>query len=246
MNKHIIVHIPHSSLNFPDIFYNKLLIDKKELDNENIFVSDYLIDRFIPSNFNNIIKFKFSRLFCDVERFPNDKLEVMSKYGMGVIYSKTSKGKTFIKYDKQYKSYVLKNYYFKHHKKIENMISKIIKKHGECTIIDLHSFSDEFVKKILKLENNPDICIGFDEKFKDIELIEKTIKHFQKYKYTVRTNYPYSGSFIPDKYFRKKDLKIKSIMIEINKRIYLDNNCKINNQKFINLKNCMNEYYKII
>lgn len=229
MNKSIIIHIPHSSLNLPDIFYNKLLIDKKEIDNENIFITDYLIDRFIPSNFNNIIKFNFSRLFCDVERFPNDKIEVMSKYGMGVIYSKTSKGKEFIKYDKQYRIYVLKKYYFNHHKKIENMVSKVIKNYGKCTIIDLHSFSDEFVKEILNLENNPDICIGFDEDFKDIELIEKTIKHFQKYKY-----------------LNTKDSKIKSIMIEINKRIYLDDNCKINNQKYIRLKNCMDEYYKII
>ena len=39
---------------------------------------------------------------------------------------------------------------------------------------------------------------------------------------SVEINYPYSGSLVPNYVFNKKiDKKVVSIMIEINKRIYL-------------------------
>lgn len=55
-------------------------------------MSDYLVDRFILDSFNNIIKFKYSRMLCDVERYLDDAQEKMSKYGMGALYTKDSNG----------------------------------------------------------------------------------------------------------------------------------------------------------
>ena len=54
----------------------------------------------------------------------------------------------------------------------------------------------------------------------------------------VLCNKPYSGTIIPNKYFNKNDARIKSIMIEINKRTYLNNN-----NDFLKLKRCINDYY---
>ena len=36
-------------------------------------------------------------MFCDVEKYLDDSKEVMSKYGMGAVYTKDSNGKEFIK-----------------------------------------------------------------------------------------------------------------------------------------------------
>ena len=38
---------------------------------------------------------------------------------------------------------------------------------------------------------------------------------------TTAINYPYSGSIVPDRYYGQKDTGIASIMIEINKRIFV-------------------------
>ena len=77
--ENVIIHVPHASLKLPKEFYERLVIPVDRIEKENIFVADYLVDKFIPMNWPNIIKFDFSRLFCDVERFKDDKLEIMSQ-----------------------------------------------------------------------------------------------------------------------------------------------------------------------
>ena len=213
-----IIHIPHSSLEVPKEFRGRLLVDDKYFEKENIFMSDYKIDEFIPKDYPNIVKFNYSRMFCDVERYLDDSKEEMSKYGMGAIYIKDSNGDKFIKLDKEYRQFVIDNYYKKHHNNLDLMVEKLLNKYNDCFIIDLHSFSDEFVNKMFNKNNNPDICIGINKSNYDIDLLEKTINHFSSYGYSVMINYPYSGSIISNKY-----PDVKSIMIEVNKRVYLDN-----------------------
>ena len=96
-------------------------------------------------------------------------------------------------------------------------------------------------EEIQKYENTPDICIGTNvysyPKYKKL-----IINHFKEYGYSVLENYPYSGSIIPNTC--KDYKKINSIMIEINKRIYLDDNKIINKEKYKKLSMCMNSLYK--
>ena len=115
------------------------------------------------------------------------------------------------------------------------MVGEVLSKKGNCFIIDLHSFSDEFVYKMFNKKSTPDICIGINKNY-DKELLLKTIKHFKKHNYSVKINYPFSGSITSNKYS-----EVKSIMIEINKRIYL-NSIKDYNEFY----NCMMEYYKLL
>ncbi len=234
-HNNLIIHIPHSSLEVPKYFKDNLLVDKEYFNKENIFISDYKVDNFVPKNYPNIIKFNYSRMFCDVEKYLDDSKEEMSKYGMGALYTKDSNGKEFVKRTKEEKDYIITNYYKKHHQSLDNMIEKLLSKNIKPIIIDLHSFSDEFVSKVLKKENNPDICIGINKDNYDINLLIKTINHFSSYNYSIQINYPYSGSIISNKY-----PEITSIMIEINKRIYLSNEDDYNK-----LYKCMMEYYKL-
>jgi N-formylglutamate amidohydrolase len=46
--------------------------------------------------------------------------------------------------------------------------------------------------------------------------------HFRNHNLTVKINSPYSGTIIPLKYYQK-DKRVKSIMIEINRNLYMDN-----------------------
>lgn len=241
MKKNLIIHVPHASLYFPNLFFNNLLIPKDEIQKENIFISDYLVDKLLPEYIENVFIFKCSRLFCDVERFLDDEKESMSKLGMGAIYEKDSNGKKFIKINEKYKKEVISNYYLPFHKLLDDKTIELVNEYGECYFIDLHSFSDEFVEKVLEKKDNPDICIGIDEKYSDKKIIEYTIKFFEDNGYTTKINYPYSGTLIPNVALINEKYKVKSIMIEINKRIYLDNNEIVNEQKFNKLKKCIEE-----
>ena len=103
MMNNVIIHIPHSSLNLPDIFYSKIHISKEEIEKENIFVCDYLVDKFLPSNFSNIIKFEYDSLgrqiaVCD-ENFNITKYEYNA---LGLISKviKSDNSIEFYEYDK--------------------------------------------------------------------------------------------------------------------------------------------------
>ena len=91
-----IIHIPHSSTKLPNIFYDRLLVDKEYIEKENIFMCDYMIDYFVSDRFNNIVKFNYSRLFCDVERYKDDSKEEMFKLGMGAVYTNDSNNKKIV------------------------------------------------------------------------------------------------------------------------------------------------------
>lgn len=232
-NTKLIIHIPHASLEVPNNFKDQLLVDYDYFQRENIFISDYKVDEFIPKGFPNVVKFNYSRMFCDVEKYLNDNLEEMSKYGMGALYTKDSNGLEFVKIKD--KENIISNYYKKHHDNLDNMVEKILSIYDDAFIIDLHSFSDEFVSKVLNKYNCPDVCIGINNNY-DLNILINTINHFTSYGYSIMINYPYSGSIISNKY-----PKVKSMMIEINKRLYLSNKDNYNK-----LYNCMMEYYKMI
>ena len=183
------------------------------------------------------IVFKYSRLFCDVERFKDDNKEKMAEKGMGVIYTKDFENTITIPNNK-YKNIVIKSYYDKHHNKLDKKVTDILNKYDKCILIDFHSYSDEMIQKLFNNANNPDICIGTDSFYTNEKLKDFTINHFKKYGYTVCENYPYSGTMIPNKYFNKKDNRLSSIMIEINKRVYLNNR-----DDYQKLKDCIEDYY---
>ena len=231
--------MPHSSLKIPKQYWKICLKNKKYIKNINLWWCDYLTDKLIPDKSPRLI-FNYSRLFCDVEKFKDNKKEVMAKYGLGVFY--THDGQNIITMpNKKYKSKVLKSYYDKHHNKLDKVVTNILNRYDKCLIIDLHSFSDELVKLVFDMNEASDICIGIDNFYTDTKLIDFTTKHFKEYGYSVNINYPYSGTIIPNKCFKKKEFRLKSIMLEINKRVYLNNS-----NDFYKLKECITIYYEKI
>lgn len=236
--ENILVHVPHSSLEFPDMFWENVVLSKEEILKDNILLCDEKVDEFIHSSVFNVVKFPYSRMFCDVERFRDDNIESMSKIGMGAVYTMTSDKKLFHLFDNIYKDKVLLEYYDKHHKVLYEACKQIIEEYGKCYLLDLHSFSDDMVYKMLGKSNNPDICIGIDDEFIDIDYTNITINHFEKYGYSVMINHPYSGTMVPTPYFISHDARVKSLMIEINKRIYL-----YNEEKFKEFSKCMDDYF---
>lgn len=138
--KNILIHIPHSSLEIPEVFFSKTLVSKEEISQFDLDMCDLYVDKLVDEMQYNILKFNYSRLFCDVERFVNDDLEIMAKKGMGVVYTKDYNDKVFIKYDDEYKKNILNDYYYKHHEKLNNMCEYLLNKYNKCLIINLILF----------------------------------------------------------------------------------------------------------
>lgn len=221
MEKYILIHIPHSSLYIPRIYKKISLVSEEELEKENIFMCDNKIDELIDNKEQSLI-FNYSRLYCDVERFRDDS-EIMNKYGMGYIYTKTSTGKKIFDSPSLSHKKEIDLIYENHHKKLDDYVTRILNKYNKCIIIDMHSYSDHQVANLFNYQNTPDICLGTEEAYYNQELIDTIKEYFENYGYSVMLNYPYSGSIIPNKYFNKTNTNIVSIMIELNKRIYIDN-----------------------
>lgn len=217
MRKYILIHIPHSSLYIPKEYKKTTLLSSSKLEEENLFMCDFKVDELLDDKSQAII-FPYSRLYCDVERFKDDS-ELMNKYGMGYIYTRTSKGEPMFEPTAEHRK-IIDKIYDEHHKLLDNRVTKILQDYGECILIDLHSYSSKLVKRLFDYENVPDICIGIEENYYSKELTEHFIKYFEQNGYSVKVNYPYKGSIIPNKYYGKKDTNIISIMIEINKRVY--------------------------
>lgn len=219
MKKYLIIHIPHSSLYIPNEYRKTSLLEKNELDIENEFMCDMHVDKLV-NNKNQTIIFKYSRLYCDVERFRDDS-EVMNKYGMGYIYTKTSLGKDMFKPSVRDRNKIDK-IYDEHHDLFDERVSKILDKYKKCIIIDLHSYSDELVYRLFGYNDAPDICLGVEENYYSKEIVDYITKSFNKFGYSVKINYPYSGSFVPNRFYNKVNTGIVSVMIEINKRVYIN------------------------
>ena len=247
--KRIIVHIPHASLDAPDVFLRRLKIGREDFDRINVYESDYLIDTFRPDDLDCLI-FPYSRMFCDVERYKDDHLEEMAIWHRrGVVYERDADKKEFVKIDHDYKRFVLSEYYDDHHRKLEEIVFKKFTSYGECLIIDLHSFSDDYERKMRTYSRywyeNPDICIGFNDYEKDRDMLLRIHMLCNQHGYTCAYNYPYKGSIVPLKYADNED--VRSVMLEINKRIYLNDELNsLDQEKSEKLKEFMNEFYSTL
>jgi len=220
----IIKHIPHASLDFPKEFPDGAMILESK-NKYNLKMTDIGIDYLFKDISGIEIKAPYSRLFCDVEKFKDDSKEEMAKLGQGYIYQKTYDGETIARFGKVNKFDVTKyinNYYDDYHKKFDQIVQNIIKGGKKALILDLHSYSDELALANGNSAPFPDICIGVNEEYCNKEILELVISKIEEKGLTYQINYPYKGSILPNGLLNKKyDGDVTSIMLEVNKRIYL-------------------------
>ena len=219
MNK-VILNIPHASTVVPKWALKDILISSKKLDELVNFMVDKDVDKlwkFVPKQ--NKVVASISRIIVDTERFTEDLKEPMSKKGMGMFYTHTPEGKLFrFRTEDTYrKALDIYNFY---HKEFEEKVENCLAEHGECIILDCHSFHDEMHYTDYQPEVFPDVCIGVNEDI--IAEAKLIIDIFKKNGYSVKVNEPFAGSIVPLKYLN--DNRVKSIMIELNRRIYDNNN----------------------
>lgn len=195
----------------------------KRVKEEIGLLTDWFTDDLFHSTDDIIIKANFSRVFCDVERFVNDEFEVMSKKGMGVLYTHTDSGKSMREVSEHLRERILEDYYWPHHERLSNAVKGSLEVFDKALIFDCHSFSDKpFQRDLNKKVPRPDFNIGTDGFHTPKELIKIASDFFQKRGYTVGIDWPYSGTMVPMDYYQK-DNRVVSLMLEVNRKLYLKN-----------------------
>lgn len=199
--KKIVLHIPHAAIGgLNDAVYS----DRRSLFNwvrdYTDWYTDYLFDQHMPGVV--AVQSSYSRFVVDCERLINDPLEAQ---GRGILYTRVGKCERTISDEERAR---LMAYYTQHHDRLSNEITP------DSLLIDCHSFPSA--------DGDVDICIGNNEDWSKPD--EKTLRlvhdHFYNAGYKVRFNTPYSNSVSP-----KTTFAYPSLMIEINKRCYMNEDC---------------------
>ncbi len=222
-NVPIIINVPHSSTYIPpeELRYFTTPYLKHELD----VMTDHYCDDLYDAG-NRMIRFPVSRLVCDPERFRDDHDEIMASVGMGAVYTACSDGSKLRAVTAAHREEILEKYYDPYHKELEDAVEDSLREYGKCLIIDGHSFpavplSYESDQNI----NRPDICIGTDESHTPPGIRKILYRFFVERGYSVEINRPFAGCIVPIKHYQK-DLRVMSVMIEINRGLYIDNDIK--------------------
>ena len=246
----LIVHVPHSSILIPERERLTFCLSDKELKEELLLMTD----RFTDDLFSKAVELggtlfinRVSRFVFDPERFPDDESEPMAIKGMGAVYTKTSRGNLLRvnNFSLDDRRRVMDQYFNPYSKALEEEVTRTLKVFGKCFIIDGHSFPSIPSPYEDPNSQRPDICFGYDpfhapnDQFKDIENICKSNNYVSGH------NEPFSGSYVPLKYFEKES-KVKSLMIEIRRGTYMNESTGSKSQQYDQTKNLISEVMREI
>ncbi len=113
-------------------------------------------------------------------------------------------------------------------------------------ILDRNSFTP--VPMPYAPDQNPDrtdICIGTDAFHTPADLVETASGFFRSKGYSVKTDSPYAGTIVPMKFYGK-DRRVRSLMIELNRGLYLKDGTCEKNHYFPVLKEHLREFQELL
>lgn len=230
-NSPIICNVPHSGNLIPDEFASDFYLSKDELDEEANYMADNYTDSLYSEllSISSFIKSKLSRIVLDIERFKEEANEPMSKVGMSALYTKTSDG-GILRNISETNRRKLENIYDDYHNTFTSLVNSSLEKNNIAIIVDCHSFpSKPRYYESDKEDSRPDICIGVDDYHTPENLVNLLKNNFEETGLSVKINSPFSGSIVPLN-FNKKDKRVISAMIEVNRNLYM------NEETFLKLK----------
>ena len=197
----VVLNIPHASIN--GIYDRELSGWETNPHFINDCVSrwtDWYTDFLFHSDNYNVtsIIFPYSRFVCDAERLEIDEMDAI---GQGIAYREFDGYKRDLTEERERK---VKQLWVEHQQKLRDCLNK------DSVLIDCHSFPSDM--------HECDICIGYNDDWSfDPYIVNGIKREFEKSGYKVALNAPYTNSITP-----KTDFQYKSVMIEVNKRLYMD------------------------
>lgn len=229
----IVLHIPHASTIIPDDVRASFLTDDAQLELELLRVTDHYTDDIfaVPVQAAAMVVYQVSRLVCDPERFCSDPDEPMAARGLGVIYTKRHDlGSLRVSPSPAEREALLNRFYRPHHRALEDAVAQSIAAHDRCLVIDCHSFPGVPLPYESDPDARPDICIGTDRFHTPDRLRDAAVRAFADAGLSVMVNRPFAGALVPVSRYHQ-DRRVTAIMIEINRRLYMDEASLLSGEK---------------
>ena len=225
--KRIVLNIPHAvpCTDFSD-WTNPENI-KAEHDKWTDWFTDILFAPYVDGV--ETVFAKLSRIDLDLERLIGDPME---NYGQGIIYTKSKNGlsERTLPIEETVRRTLL---FVEHHAKLSTLLQP-----ENAILIDCHSCPNDFSEAGNAAGEPVDVCLGFndDSTRPSDEIIELARRTFTDAGYSVGINTPYSNSLIahPNR---------PSLMIELNKRIYMNEKTLEINPSADKVNRVLNELY---
>ncbi len=221
----VVAHVPHSSTIIPAKVRAEILLPDDELLAELIRLTDWHTDElFAWSGRHGVTRFvnRLSRLVFDPERFADDAAEPMAARGQGVVYWHGTQGQVLRTPDAGLREQRLAELYRPYHAALDATVAELLKAFDRCTIVDCHSFPTQpLPSEIDQSPHRPDICIGTDSFHTPSDLTDAMVTALTAEGFRVRRDAPFAGTFVPSGFFRR-DRRVRSVMIEVRRGLYLD------------------------
>jgi N-formylglutamate amidohydrolase len=242
--KKLVLHIPHSSTVIP--VTSGYVVSEETRKQEMVKLTDWYTDDLFGAGDHVIIRAGFSRIFCDVERFMDDSQEIMAQYGMGLLYTKLDSGEPLRLVDSGLRKQILDEYYLPHHRNLARAVNQQLDLFHEAVIVDCHSFPDRPLTRDLDQEpSRPDFNIGTDPFHTPSRFIDRSMEFFEKHHYSLGIDRPYRGTIVPLEHYGKNP-DVRSIMLEINRRIYMDETTTRKSENYPLIRRVVGEYLAMI
>lgn len=221
----MILHIPHSSTFIPHDIRSTFPLADEQLQSELLHMTDWFTDELFGLADDTVKRLVYgvSRLVCDPERYCDDALEPMASKGMGVIYTKTSDGRTLRgQLSADQRQHLIDGFYIPHHAALESGVRGELDTRGFSLIVDCHSFSSVPLPHEPDQDTRrPDLCIGTDTVHTPSWLVETIQRFAASVGWTVSIDRPFSGTIVPAPVYAN-DARVLSVMLELNRKLYMD------------------------
>ena len=234
----VVLHVPHDATEIPASVRDQYVLDEHALERELVRMTDHhTLTLFGGEQCKKVVRAPVSRLVVDVERFEDDAIEPMAAVGMGVVYAITSDLRP-LRHDitPQAREALLNAYYRPHHERFEQTVSDTLAEHGQCLIIDCHSFPNvalPYEGRQLE-EARPDICIGTDDFHTNAALAACFVQAFESEGWRVSLNTPFAGAIVPASRYRR-DRRVAAIMVEVNRSLYMGEGTAVRSPGFADI-----------
>lgn len=232
MYQNIVLNIPHNSRLIPPTLARwEGHPHPKELEEKSFYLIDYFtLILFSPGIHNPRvynINSSLHRMIVDMERMPNDPLE---DKGFGIVSQWALDW-----YGEEFRTRAME-LYSNYHRWAKDTINTL----DHTLLIDCHSFSAH-PTPLCECPPDIDICIGWneDETKPSLEVLDLVVSYFTNLSYSVGLNEPFSNS----KTFPGAH-NYHSLMIEINKRCYMNEETVEKTEGFFKMQKELFELYE--